>query len=546
MGEFIRRLLDAVTYPLRALLSTPSRLISSSRRVAGLSLPARAALLVAIFLVVCVVATLVAFYHTQDRSFVKAKLTPAFITVIAVLVLLIPVVLYKALKLWLEGEASPFPDIDHAWKAGLAELDRQGLNPAQIPIFLLLGAAGEIQEKSLFESSRLSFNVNAAPRGPAALHWYANPDSIYIAATGVGSLSRLSALAAEMLEQEKSRPMPIAPQPSGDALRGTIVATPGGAGGSSMPASAMRQSSQPTHPSRPSDIRGTMVVGGQAGGGEIEAEGVSAAAGKQVIKLDQHESSLQQRRLEYLCRLLRRLRQPLCPINGVLTLLPFGLVQRSVPESIEVQRAVQRDTSVLLSVLKARCPVTALVVGLEEEGGFRELVRRVGRDRAVGQRFGKGFNLWNPPLAERLEAMAAHACGAFEDWVYTLFREKGSLAKPGNTALFALLCKIRHNLQSRLVNILAIGYGYDPEQERGSEPLLFGGCYFAATGETEDRQAFVKAVLEKLSEQQEELQWTGEAYREDQRYQLAARLALGGDTVLLVVLAAIMIHKWFW
>ena len=201
----------------------------------------------------------------------------------------------------------------------------------------------------------------------------------------------------------------------------------------------------------PPNIRGTMVVGGQAGAGDFEAEGISAAAEKKVVRLDQHESGEQQRRLEYLCRLLRRLRQPLCPVNGVLTLLPFGLVQRSVPESTEVQRAVQRDTSTLLASLKARCPVTALVVGLEEESGFRELVRRVGRDRAVGQRFGKGFNLWNPPLPERLEAMTVHACGAFEDWVYTLFREKGSLSKPGNTSLFALLCKIRHNLQSRLV-----------------------------------------------------------------------------------------------
>ena len=69
-----------------------------------------------------------------------------------------------------------------------------------------------------------------------------------------------------------------------------------------------------------------------------------------------------------------------------------------------------------------------------------------------------------------------------------------------------------------------------------SEALLFGGCYFAATGETEDRQAFVKAVLEKLPEQQEELQWTEAAYREDQRYQLAARFALAIDTVCW----------WFW
>ncbi len=545
MTEFIRRLLDIITYPLRAMLSAPGRLISGSRRVAGLSLPARVALLVGFFLVICVVATLLAFYHTQDRSFVKAKLTPAFVTVILVLVLLIPLVLYKALKLWLEGEVSPFPDIDHAWRAGLAELDRQGLDPMQTPIFLILGSAGEIAEKSLFDAAKLSLNLSTVPQGPAALHWYANPEGIYVVCTGVGCLSRLSTLAGETAEQERSRPMPVAQRPAGDALRGTIVAGPAGGIGSPMTTSAAAASVQPV--ARQPNIRGTMVVGGPTEGGDIEADDQAAVAEKRVLKLDQHEVSEQTRRLEYLCRLLRRLRRPLCPLNGVLTLLPFGLIQRSVPESIEVQRAVQRDAATLMDVLKARCSVTALVVGLEEESGFRELVRRVGRDRAVGQRFGKGFNLWNSPLPERLEALAAHACGAFEDWVYTLFREKGSLTKPGNTRLFALLCKIRHNLQTRLANILVAGYGHDPDQERtAGKSLLFGGCYFAAAGETEDRQAFVKAVFEKLPAQEEDLEWTDEAYREDQRYQLFARFALGADTALLVALVVMIVRKWFW
>ncbi len=550
MTEFIRRLLDILTYPLRAMLSAPGRLISSSRRVAGLSLPARVVLLVALFLVICVVATLLAFYHTQDRSFVKAKLTPDFVAVVVALLVLIPLVLYKALKLWLEGEVSPFPDIDHAWRAGLAELDRQGLDPLQIPIFLILGSAREVQEKSLFDAAKLSLNLSAVPQGPAALHWYANPEGIYITCTDIGCLSRLSTLAAETAEQEKSRPMPLVQQPAGDALRGTIVAAPGGVTGSSV--STRAAPPVPAVPAvqpaaRQPNIRGTMVAGGQPGAGDLEADDQPAAADKRAIKLDQHEVSEQTRRLQYLCRLVRRLRRPLCPLNGVLTLLPFGLIQRSVPESIEVQRAIQRDTATLLDVLKTRCSVTALVVGLEEESGFRELVRRVGRDRAIAQRFGKGFNLWNSPLPERLEALAAHACGAFEDWVYTLFREKGSLAKPGNTRLFSLLCKIRHNVQSRLANILVAGYGHDPDQERtAGKALLFGGCYFAAAGETEDRQAFVKGVFEKLPAQQEELEWTDEAYREDQRYQLFARLALGADMALLVALAVMIVHKWFW
>jgi type VI protein secretion system component VasK len=266
---------------------------------------------------------------------------------------------------------------------------------------------------------------------------------------------------------------------------------------------------------------------------------------KKVVRLDQHDASEQQQRLQYVCRLIRRARQPLCPINGVLTLLPFGLIQRSAPEGIEVQRAVKRDLETLVRGLMVRFPVTAMVVGLEEESGFRELVRRVGRDRARGQRFGKGFSLWNPPTPDRLEAVAAHACGAFEDWVYTLFREKGALSKPGNTKLYALLCKIRRNVQGRLAGILAGAYAAENDPDRLAGSPLFGGCYFAAVGPTEDRQAFVKSVLDKLPQQQEDLEWTDDALREDDRYQRLALWGLGVDMLLLSGLVGLILHKWF-
>jgi hypothetical protein len=347
-------------------------------------------------------------------------------------------------------------------------------------------------------------------------------------------------------EEEAARPVPMPPRAGSDVLRGTIVA--GGQSVSMTSSAVIPNSPSPAVAARasgPSNIRGTMVIGGTAGETDIYDTDM-AVKEKRVVRLDQNEANLQERRMEYLCRLLRRERLPLSPLNGALALLPFGLIQRSVPESNEVGRAVKRDLAVLLRGLMVRYPVTAMVVDMEEHNGFQELVRRVGRDRSGGQRFGKGFNLSNPPLPERLENLAVHACGAFEDWVYTLFREKGSLSRPGNTRLYSLLCKIRRDVQSRLANILAIGFGHDPEEASQGESLFFGGCYFAATGETEDRQAFVKGVFDKLPDQQEELQWTDRAIAEDQNYQFLSNLFLGLDTVLLIVLAALMVNKWWY
>jgi hypothetical protein len=197
-------------------------------------------------------------------------------------------------------------------------------------------------------------------------------------------------------------------------------------------------------------------------------------------------------------------------------------------------------------VLMVRCPVTALVAGIEEESGFRELVRRVGRDRALNQRFGKGFSVSNVPLGERLEALAIHACGAFEDWIYNLFREPDSLSKPGNTKLYSLLCKIRHKVQERLGRIMIGGYSCDPDDVPAPDALRFGGCYFAGTGESEERQAFVLAVVGKLQEQEEELQWTDEALKQDDRFHLASQFVLVLDLLLLVALAGEVFYVWFW
>jgi hypothetical protein len=527
---------------LRSILSAPGKLLSSGQRVMGLSLPARAAMLVAVFLVICAVVSFVAFALREKAPFLASLISkPWHVLSVVVLIVVIPAVVYYALRLWLAGDISPFEDIDMAWKAGIEQLERNGLDMTQVPIFVILGSSGEAQEKALFAASRLSLNLREVPQGPAALHWYANPDGIYIVATNASGMSRLAAEARKVAEEEKSRPAGFAPQPSaGSSIRGTIVAgAPETGYGSTRESGPLPGEPGPALP--PSvEIRGTMVAAIRSSD-SVGAQDYGAAASGRAITLRPEDAAEQDRRLEYLCSLIRRARQPICPLNGVLTLIPFGLVQRGPREGIEIQRALKRDLNTILRVCKVRCPVTALVVGLEEEAGFRELVRRVGRDRAAAQRFGKGFSVSNPPLPERLEALCAHACGAFEDWVYALFREKDALSKPGNVKLYSLLCNIRRNVQLRLGNILVAAFGSDPEHEGQGEPLLFSGCYFAAVGETEDRQAFVKGVFDKLPEEQAELQWTEAAKAEDEKYERWAQVVSALDFLALASLVAIIV-----
>jgi hypothetical protein len=245
-------------------------------------------------------------------------------------------------------------------------------------------------------------------------------------------------------------------------------------------------------------------------------------------------------RLRYVGQLLRRERQPLCPVNGQMVLVSAPLL-RDIVAAQETTEAIRRDLETLRESTQVSCPSTLLVTGMETVAGFTELVRRVGLQLAKETRFGKGYNVWSPSDRENMDALSLQACGAFEDWVYALFRESGGLGKPGNSKLYRLLCLIRGQFQNRIRSLLINAFGRDDEsQETGY--WMFGGCYFAATGSAEERQAFVRSVLDKMLQQDEDVEWTEEALVEDQRYRRIAQ----GLTFLNGILAITLLGLIIW
>src|SRR5215469_2304410 len=151
--QYIREFFQILLTPLRVLVTSPQQLIATPRRLLGLSLAARISILLAIFLMVVVVAVAWSAWKSPDQVWSArfGKLIAA-----SALAIVIPIVGYPVLKLWLEGETSAFEDIDRAWNAGLAELERNGLDLTRLPLFLAIGSSGELHERKLFEASRLS------------------------------------------------------------------------------------------------------------------------------------------------------------------------------------------------------------------------------------------------------------------------------------------------------------------------------------------------------------------------------------------------------
>ena len=250
-------------------------------------------------------------------------------------------------------------------------------------------------------------------------------------------------------------------------------------------------------------------------------------------------ASRQLRRLEAVCAKLKRFRQPVCPANGILTLMPFDLLQASRTEIEELERALSADLDTMQREFQLRCPVTALVVAMEQERGFCELIRRIGRSQAAAQRFGQRFDLRRLPTTDELERFSVHVSGVFEDWVYTLFKEDKVLSHPGNPALYNLLCKVRRSFHARLSDVLSKGFGCDPNAN--PESHFFGGCYFAATGPQDDRQAFVSGVLNKLREQQGDLEWTDAAIRADAKRKQISIIGWIAAAILGVALTTILV-----
>lgn len=270
-----------------------------------------------------------------------------------------------------------------------------------------------------------------------------------------------------------------------------------------------------------------------------------AGGNKKVALPASLDTSDQLPRLRYVCKLLKRARRPMCGINGAVTLIPFELSRVGPLQLSAIAQSARSDVETIQETLGVRSPVTAVLVGLEQDKGFAELVRRL-QSGLLSRRLGGRFDLRSRPTPDELNTHSDRLCDAFEDWVYRLFsREDGLAAQRGNRKLYALTCKIRHELKPRLRIVLGQAFGCESSEKNADaeqdESFFFSGCYFAATGANTGQAAFVKGVLkDKLMDEQSKVQWTNEARRR-QRYLIGFTLL--GWAVVLILLVLLIIRQ---
>ena len=570
-------------------------------RIIPVTTPGCATLLTVVFLLSTVITVWVVFWLDPNNVPWRQSFSWWRILGIIALVIAIPLVVHKTITLWLEGTSNTYPDLDYAWRAGMHTLATNELSINSVPLFLITGSSGEAQEKAIMNASGLRLSVEGVPQGPAPIHWYANSEAIYLFCSDSSWTSALASLREEIAMEAaasghsaespsamqsshdlagaimRSQPPEPEPQrPQSQNIRGTLELNDFVNPTHAKPPTQPALSNQPSKPSQ-SSFRGTLMLGDDASQmvsspttsptnlppasatpsrvlqqapatrqtlqssmpftGEVN----TLSSKKPVLVSHQYSTSCLQE-LQYLGQLVCRARQPLCAINGVLSLIQFESIHSSQTELEELQRAIRGDLETIRYAFQVRVPVSALVVGLEKERGFRELISRVGKERARSQRFGRRFDMQAVPEKDQLVALATHLCGVFEDWCYTLFREEHALTRPGNTRLYELLSKVRCGWKGRLGEILSGGFGSDTTKRGEESSSLFSGCYFAATGDTPDRQAFVRGVVEKMGEEQELIEWTNEALGANKRQNISANL---GVFVVLGLLASLIVMYFF-
>jgi hypothetical protein len=399
---------------------------------------------------------------------------------VCLLTALIPLLVFLCLRWWLTPVRSSEEDLDSAWSLGVEALTRRGVALGDRPLILVLGSTGAIWEQALFDHQIAGF-PQLSPllkQRKLALQWYLAPEVIVVAARQVGCLGALNARLAPRFDlpddDARERPLP-------------------------------RAAAGPRAPETP------------------PADSLDVA---QSLPLE--VSRRQGNRIAFLGELLRGARSPRCGLNGVLTLVPFPDVCYLTNRAEAHGAAIRDDLRALSCNLDLRFPVVCLLTEIQRESGFPEVMRRTGSEATAIGRLGRRYDLGLLAGRTELERFARILRNELEVRIYRLFGHIDVLKRPGNRDLFGLLCRTRSQIARPLTQLLTTAFSELPSERPEEIPFYFAGCYVAATGRESDQRAFGPALLPRLLESQDHVEWTRAGLargRSHRRWQVLGGLA---------------------
>jgi type VI protein secretion system component VasK len=241
-------------------------------------------------------------------------------------------------------------------------------------------------------------------------------------------------------------------------------------------------------------------------------------------------------RMEYLCRLIAA-HQPDCPVvRGVVVLFPISWVGQR--DSVKMAAALRDDLNAIRRTLKVRLPVFALIPEMETVPGFNEFIGRMSQ-AFLQRRSGFAVPSTHVFSGELVQRGFVWMSDWYHGWILNLISED-LLNQAGNYQLFRLDHEIRR-FRKRLRAIMEAAFS----THRESEPILFRGCYFLASGNEPHEQAFAAGLFRgprgRIYTEHGVTQWTEDAERDDRQYRrIALGIGLAGGVLTLLVWAYIL------
>lgn len=498
-------------------------------------------------------------------------------------------------------EDSEFPDIDDAWAEIEETLEDANIDPMEFPIFVVNGLTARQEDAFFGDVSGLDWSV-VAPRKEnrkAPIRVFVETDalkSIVISVTGLSATNLQQSKFASGNEPSGDRGGRSVPtgnvfmtaigaafgkRPANPISTNADVARPaipeefgtqndmgGGAGTAHDMQPPPAAPAAPPRPAPSGTLRGTLggmfgsMMPGAMGRGLDHIENLKSHApvmGNQALApLDDDEMSLTHCRFGYLCTLINRMRSPVVPINGVIQAVPYSWTKKPTSRTAQDQDAahiayaeslapaISQDLRTLRDVLGLVHPIVFCVTELDTIRGTKLFLEQLNRLHArrqsqghhapdpkltrVGQRFGAGAQVERTAS----EALADGGYHWFRGCVYQLFLD--DLSVEDNRQLFALLCEVsqRRSALSRLVS--AVMSDVD-------EPHRVYGLYFAAVGTNKGNQAFVRGIVEKLVDAEEDIVWDEAVEHSASQSRTMAVLSIVASIVLIGLSLAIYLTQ---
>lgn len=474
---------------------------------------------------------------------------------------------YLMLTVRTRDDSDAKADITRQWKAAKRRMTRAGIDIQRVPLFLTLGRpAGGVHH--FFSSGRFPFSLPASPVDEdAPLSVCGDRDGVFVccnqtsllgnfldrftasaassaAALGIPKANASRSPGSECRPDDRSEQSPCPTAGAHSPAASPLLASGGGNAATltqSRPAVATVPLSATVRAmeQRLADLEYQLTLAEATPETDVLAAAESAALLEESLQLDPGVADRLTERLELICRLIAEEREPLCPLNGIVLLVPIQVTDCDSTAD-EVGKRIEQDLQAVMRIMETEVSVQVVMCGLEACKGADEWLSRCPeetRHRPLG------VVLPAPPATEtdtegtRIDKATEWLCNdLLPPLAYGLLRRNASdpltdrSHQEENRRLHQFVKSMRDRgpTLSRLLH---------RSTASGSAHWRLRGCFFAATGsDATTGHGFTSGLMPLIHGMQHEVCWLESRRRRDTVH---LAVTLGGYS--LMALAAVVV-----